>query len=149
MGSFCQPAICNCIHHAITFSLQSPPAALVPRTRASFGDKSPYFAATLGNGASLSPSCLHHNRATDSGPQRHSPPAAKEASLAKSVAKEASPAKDVSTVVATAKRILRKSSITSVLAGSATTTAMGTLWVMLKNIDTVPAVHFSADLAYG
>ena len=35
--------------------------------------------------------------------QRHSPPAAKEASPAKSLAKEASPAKDVSSVVATAK----------------------------------------------
>ena len=35
--------------------------------------------------------------------QRHSPPAAKEASPAKSLANEASPAKDVSSVVATAK----------------------------------------------
>jgi hypothetical protein len=35
--------------------------------------------------------------------QRHSPPAAKEASPSKSLAKEASPAKDVFSVVATAK----------------------------------------------
>jgi hypothetical protein len=41
--------------------------------------------------------------------QRHLPPVAKEASLAKSVAKEASPAKDVSPVVATAKADTKKS----------------------------------------
>src|SRR6516165_9766445 len=41
--------------------------------------------------------------------QRHSPPAAKEASPAKSVAKEALPAKDVSPVVATAKAETKKS----------------------------------------
>jgi hypothetical protein len=40
--------------------------------------------------------------------QRHSPPAAKEASPTKSVAKEASPAKDVSPVVATAKADTKK-----------------------------------------
>jgi hypothetical protein len=32
---------------------------------------------------------------------------------------------------------------------SATTTAMGTLWVMLNNLDTVLAVYFSADPARG
>ena len=40
--------------------------------------------------------------------QRHSPPAAKHASPAKSVAKEAAPAKDVSPVVATAKADTKK-----------------------------------------
>ena len=40
--------------------------------------------------------------------QRHSPPAAKEASPAKSVAKETSPAKEVSPVVVTAKADTKK-----------------------------------------
>ena len=68
--------------------------------------------------------------------QRHSP-----------VVKEEAPAKDVSPVVATAKADAKKASITSpkFSPASATTTAMGTLWVMLKNPGTVQAVSFSAD----
>ena len=66
------------------------------------------------------------------------------------VAKEASPAKDVSPVVATAKADTKKVSITNPKCSpvSATTTAMGTRWVMPKNLGTAQEVSFSADPAH-
>jgi hypothetical protein len=66
------------------------------------------------------------------------------------VAKEASPAKDVSPVVATAKADTKKASITNPKCSpvSATTTAMGTRWVMPKNLGTAQEVSFSADPAH-
>jgi hypothetical protein len=76
--------------------------------------------------------------------QRHSPPAAKESSPAKPMAKEASLAKEVSSVVVIEKTDTKKANFTSPKFSpvSATTTDMGTLWVMLKNIDMVQAVSF-------
>jgi hypothetical protein len=80
--------------------------------------------------------------------QRHSPPVAKESSLAKSIAKEASPAKDVSPVVATAaKAETKKVSNTNPKCSpvSTTTTATGTRWDMHKNLGTAQKVFFSND----
>jgi hypothetical protein len=84
--------------------------------------------------------------------QRHSP-VANAPSPPKDVApvaKEASPAKDVSPVVATAKAETKKASITNPKCSpaSATTTAMGTRWVMPTNLGTAQKVLFSNDPAH-
>jgi hypothetical protein len=65
------------------------------------------------------------------------------------VAKEASPAMDVSRVVAIAKADTKKASITNPKCSpvSATITAMGTRWVMPKNLGTAQEVSFSVDPA--
>ena len=94
-------------------------------------------------------------------PAQRPSPVAKEASPAKDAspaAKEASPAKDVSSFVATAKADTKKASITNPKCSltnpkcspvSATTTAMGTRWVMPKNMGTDQGVFFSSDPAHG
>jgi len=68
-----------------------------------------------------------------------------------SVAKEETPAKDVSPVIATAKRTLKKASITSQkwLRVSATTTATEPHWVTPKNLDTPQEVLFFNEPAHG
>ena len=75
------------------------------------------------------------------------------------VAKEAAPGKDVSPVVATAKADTKKVSITNPKCSltnpkcspvSATTTAMGTRWVMPKSMGTAQGgLLFSNDPAHG
>ena len=81
-------------------------------------------------------------------------PIAKEASPARDaspVAKEASPAKDASPVVSTAKADTKKSKHYNAKCSpvSATTTAMGTRWVMPKNPGTAQEVSGSTDAAQG
>jgi hypothetical protein len=95
--------------------------------------------STVGNGRHYPRPAIARTVAVEL--QRH-PPVAKEASSAKD---------DTSPVVATAKADTKKSNITSPKFSpvSATTiTAMGTLWVMPKNLGTVQAVSFSADPAH-
>ncbi len=60
------------------------------------------------------------------------------------VAKEEAPAEDVSPVVPTAKADTKKTKHykPKVFARHPTTTAMGTRWVMLKNLGTVREVSF-------
>jgi hypothetical protein len=75
--------------------------------------------------------------------QRHSP-------VAKSpAAKEEAPAKDASPVVATANANTKKASTTNpkYWPVTLTTTAIGTRWVMPKNLGTARVVSFSADPA--
>ena len=94
-------------------------------------------------------------------PAQRPSPVAKEASPAKDAspaAKEASPAKDVSSFVATAKADTKKASITNPKCSltnpkcspaSATTTLMGTRWVMPKSMGTAQGLLFSNDPAHG
>ena len=95
----------------------------------------------------------HPSVAKKAPPAKEASPVAKEASPAKevsSVGKEASPAKKVPPVVSTAKADTKKASITNPKCSpvSATTTAMGTRWVMPKNTGTAQEVLFSNDPAH-
>jgi hypothetical protein len=92
--------------------------------------------STLGNGRHHSPVI---SRTVTVELQRRSP-----------VAKEASPAKDVSPVVATAKADTKKTKhYKPKVSVSATTTAIGTRWVMPKNLGTARKVPFSSDPTHG
>ena len=94
--------------------------------------------STLGNGRHhLRPPVIDRTVTADQSAQHQSP-----------VAQEkTSPTQDVSAIVSTAKADTKKASITKpkCLLVSTTTTAMGTRWVMPRNLGTAQEVSGSAD----